>query len=88
MYLGDLPFIGLPMTVNRRRRILIIALASWAVVAMRSRKTNPFSAALHVGKVGGKVIHRAYKISFPIAKLPFKILSGILKLFFGSKHHH
>ena len=36
--------------MNPRRRVLLIAIASWAFVALRSHSANPFSGVMSVAR--------------------------------------
>lgn len=61
-----------PKPVNPRRRVLLIAIASWGVVAARARTANPITGLLGLIRLATDFVGNAAKIAIPAAKLPLK----------------
>ena len=65
--------------MSPRRRILLIAIISWSVIAMRAKTFNPFSTAISASKLLSQMFEGTAKIALPIAKLPLRIIYNTLK---------
>jgi hypothetical protein len=69
---------------NPRRRVLLIAIASWAIVGLRAKSANPFTGAIGLARMGRNALGGAAKVAIPFAKTPLKmvffIIRGILRL--------
>lgn len=59
--------------MNAKRRILLIAIASWSAVGLRRRRSkNPIAAGLGVIKSSASVASSAARASYPVARISLK----------------
>lgn len=54
--------------INPRRRVLLIAIASWAVVGLRAKSANPFTGAVGL-----------LRLVLNIVRAPLKIFGVVVK---------
>ena len=64
--------------VNPRRRVLLIAIASWLVVAAQTRTANPITGLLGLFRMATDFFGNAAKIAIPAAKIPLKYSAKVL----------
>ena len=66
-------FHSMDKKTDPRRRVLLIAIASWAIVGLRAKSANPFTGAVGLARTASS-----------IAKTPLKLLWIVLRRFCGS----